>query len=126
MTRASVDLLTYNLSASSSMTEHSPLLPPSIKAQQAEDQTSAAMWWTIGCVYGATAVAVGAFGAHGLKRRIADPQRLANWSTAAQYQVSIIPTIGATIQDSRAFLTLAISTLRGAEIDGLTKTSLHS
>ena len=45
------------------------------------------MFWTIGCVYGATSVALGAFGAHGLKKRIADPARLTNWSTAAQYQV---------------------------------------
>lgn len=30
---------------------------------------------------------LGAFGAHGLKKRIADPQRIANWSTAAHYQV---------------------------------------
>ena len=45
------------------------------------------MFWTIGCVYGATSVALGAFGAHGLKKRIVDPARLTNWSTAAQYQV---------------------------------------
>jgi len=45
------------------------------------------MFWTIGCIYGATSVAFGAFGAHGLKSRIADPARLANWSTAAQYQL---------------------------------------
>lgn len=45
------------------------------------------VFWTIGCVYGATSVALGAFGAHGLKKRIADPARLTNWSTAAQYQV---------------------------------------
>ncbi|CZT00268.1 related to UPF0382 membrane protein C1782.12c [Rhynchosporium agropyri] len=44
-------------------------------------------FWTIGCIYGASAVTFGAFGAHGLKKRIADPARLANWGTAAQYQV---------------------------------------
>lgn len=44
-------------------------------------------FWTIGCLYGASSVLLGAFGAHGLKKRIADPARLANWSTAAQYQV---------------------------------------
>ena len=44
-------------------------------------------FWTIGCIYGATSVALGAFGAHGLKKRIADPARLQNWGTAAQYQV---------------------------------------
>jgi uncharacterized membrane protein YgdD (TMEM256/DUF423 family) len=45
------------------------------------------MFWTLGCLYGASSVMLGAFGAHGLKKRIADPQRIANWSTAAQYQV---------------------------------------
>ncbi|RFU24735.1 hypothetical protein B7463_g11603, partial [Scytalidium lignicola] len=44
-------------------------------------------FWTIGCIYGASSVALGAFGAHGLKKRIADPTRIANWSTAAQYQL---------------------------------------
>ncbi|KAF9741050.1 hypothetical protein PMIN01_00589 [Paraphaeosphaeria minitans] len=44
-------------------------------------------FWTIGTLYGATSVAIGAFGAHGLKKRIADPQRITNWSTAAQYQL---------------------------------------
>jgi len=47
-----------------------------------------APFWTIACIYGATSVALGAFGAHGLKRKIADPQRIANWGTAAHYQVS--------------------------------------
>lgn len=45
------------------------------------------MYWTLGCIYGASAVAFGAFGAHGLKKRIADPGRLANFATAAHYQV---------------------------------------
>jgi uncharacterized membrane protein YgdD (TMEM256/DUF423 family) len=46
-------------------------------------------WWTIGCAYGASSVMLGAFGAHGLKSRIKDPQRIANWGTAAHYQVSL-------------------------------------
>ncbi|KAF2747245.1 DUF423-domain-containing protein [Sporormia fimetaria CBS 119925] len=46
-----------------------------------------APFWTIGCLYGASSVMLGAFGAHGLKKRIADPQKLANWGTAAQYQL---------------------------------------
>jgi len=45
------------------------------------------MFWTVGCIYGASSVILGAFGAHGLKKRIADPSRLANWNTAAQYQL---------------------------------------
>lgn len=44
------------------------------------------MFWTVGCTYGVTSVAMGAFGAHRLKKSIADPERLANWSTAANYQ----------------------------------------
>ncbi|PSN73334.1 DUF423-domain-containing protein [Corynespora cassiicola Philippines] len=44
-------------------------------------------FWTIGCIYGASSVMLGAFGAHGLKKHIADPQRIANWGTAAQYQL---------------------------------------
>ncbi|KAL2394773.1 hypothetical protein ABEF95_012423 [Exophiala dermatitidis] len=45
------------------------------------------MFWTIGCIYGASSVMLGAFGAHGLKKRIADPSKLANWQTAAHYQM---------------------------------------
>jgi hypothetical protein len=44
-------------------------------------------FWTIGTLFGASSVMIGAFGAHGLKKRIADPARIGNWSTAAQYQV---------------------------------------
>ncbi|KAH7414543.1 hypothetical protein DE146DRAFT_750683 [Phaeosphaeria sp. MPI-PUGE-AT-0046c] len=44
-------------------------------------------FYTIGTLLGASSVLLGAFGAHGLKARIADPARLANWSTAAQYQL---------------------------------------
>lgn len=56
------------------------LLPPAILLK---------MFWTVGCIYGASSVMLGAFGAHGLKKHITDPARLANWSTAAQYQVII-------------------------------------
>ncbi|KPI45943.1 uncharacterized protein AB675_558 [Cyphellophora attinorum] len=45
-------------------------------------------YFKVAAVYGATAVMLGAFGAHGLKKRIADPARLANWGTAAQYQLA--------------------------------------
>ncbi|KAI5918311.1 DUF423-domain-containing protein [Camillea tinctor] len=46
-----------------------------------------AMFWALGCAYGASAVALGAFGAHGLKKIITDPGRVANWATAAHYQL---------------------------------------
>ncbi|EMC94994.1 hypothetical protein BAUCODRAFT_73007 [Baudoinia panamericana UAMH 10762] len=44
-------------------------------------------FWMIGCLSGASSVVLGAFGAHGLKSRIDSPARLANWHTAAQYQL---------------------------------------
>lgn len=47
------------------------------------------MFWTLGSIYGGLAVAFGAFGAHGLKKRIADPQKIASWNTAAHYQVDL-------------------------------------
>ena len=42
-------------------------------------------WVAIGAVSAAIAVAAGAFGAHGLKARLA-PEMLAVWETAARYQ----------------------------------------
>lgn len=52
--------------------------------------TSAATYWRVGAIYGAAAVCLGAFGAHGLKSRagITDA-KLASWSTAAHYQVGL-------------------------------------
>ncbi|BCU05400.1 DUF423 domain-containing protein [Allochromatium tepidum] len=44
----------------------------------------ASLWMTLGAVGGLLTVALGAFGAHGLKGRI-DPALLANWNTAADY-----------------------------------------
>lgn len=43
--------------------------------------------WRASGLFGATAIALGAFGNHGLKSRTNDPQRLASWATAANYQV---------------------------------------
>ncbi|KAF2420975.1 DUF423-domain-containing protein [Tothia fuscella] len=48
----------------------------------------APLFWTLGCIYGASSVMLGAFGAHGLKKKIADPARIANWNTAAHYQLA--------------------------------------
>lgn len=52
---------------------------------------TSATYWRVGAIYGAAAVCLGAFGAHGLKSRagITDA-KLASWSTAAHYQVRII------------------------------------
>ena len=44
----------------------------------------ARLWLTLGALCGLLTVALGAFGAHGLKGRIA-PELLANWGTAADY-----------------------------------------
>jgi len=54
------------------------------------------LFFTLSTVYGASAVALGAFGAHGLKKRISDPARVANWSTAAQYQVCSHPSLSSS------------------------------
>lgn len=72
--------------------ETSPLLPttdqPPTEATQPQDDTMSTLLWKTGAVFGATAVGLGAFGAHGLKKHISEPHKLANWGTAAQYQVS--------------------------------------
>ncbi|WP_242445864.1 DUF423 domain-containing protein [Chromatium okenii] len=41
----------------------------------------AQLWLTIGAINGGVTVALGAFGAHGLKNRV-PPELLANWLTA--------------------------------------------
>ncbi|EGV31214.1 protein of unknown function DUF423 [Thiorhodococcus drewsii AZ1] len=46
--------------------------------------TTARLWLTLGAVCGFLTVSLGAFGAHGLKGRIA-ADLLANWGTAANY-----------------------------------------
>lgn len=75
--------------------ETTPLLPSADQdTTQPTDTMSASILWKTGAIFGATAVGLGAFGAHGLKARISDPQKLANWSTAAQYQVRVISSPG--------------------------------
>lgn len=44
-------------------------------------------WWNVGCSMGASAVLLGAFGAHGLRSMVSDPAKLQNWATAAHYQL---------------------------------------
>lgn len=43
------------------------------------------MWWTVGGVAGALGVALGAFGAHGLKNVVTDPYLLEIWAKASHY-----------------------------------------
>ena len=68
-------------------TESSPLLPSSPSSPAPDTETMNALFWKLGAISGASAVALGAFGAHGLKKTTSDPQKLANWGTAAHYQV---------------------------------------
>ncbi|KAK9802508.1 hypothetical protein SCARD494_00441 [Seiridium cardinale] len=73
---------------------------------------------TLAAVYGGTAVALGAFGAHGLKKRIADPQRLQNWNTAAQYQ--LIHSVATLVVASLAPQTRTTKWAGGLFIAGMT------
>jgi uncharacterized membrane protein YgdD (TMEM256/DUF423 family) len=66
-------------------------------------------FWTIGCLYGASSVMLGAFGAHGLKKRIADPSRLANWGTAAQYQVHFPLPHNPVLPSTRSLFTRSLT-----------------
>lgn len=65
-------------------------LLPNEDTSTSERQTpimSSTLFWRVGAIYGAAAVGLGAFGAHGLKKRISDPNKIASWSTAAHYQL---------------------------------------
>jgi uncharacterized membrane protein YgdD (TMEM256/DUF423 family) len=58
-------------------------------------QNASRRWLLVGALLGGAAVASGAFGAHGLKAHFAsdgvlseaDQQQMANWETAARYQM---------------------------------------
>ncbi|KAI0912800.1 hypothetical protein F4824DRAFT_499613 [Ustulina deusta] len=65
--------------------ESAPLLPTSASTSVASAKKN--MYWTLGCIYGATAVGLGAFGAHGLKKVVTDPAKIASFTTAAHYQM---------------------------------------
>ncbi len=46
------------------------------------------LYWKLGAISGASAVLLGAFGAHGLAKRFENnPKALTNWHTAAQYHL---------------------------------------
>jgi len=53
------------------------------------------VWSQVGAFSGAAAVALGAFGAHGLKNRVKDPQLINTWNTAAHYHLlhSVLLTV---------------------------------
>lgn len=60
------------------------------------------LWLVLAALSGALAVALGAFGAHGLRARL-DAEALASWQTAVQYH----------LLHSVALLALALFALRG-------------
>ncbi|KAI0435054.1 hypothetical protein F5Y09DRAFT_337147 [Xylaria sp. FL1042] len=66
--------------------ESSPLLP-TLASNSVALAKKKNMYWTLGCIYGATAVGLGAFGAHGLKKVVTDPAKIASFTTAAHYQL---------------------------------------
>ncbi|KAI1198377.1 hypothetical protein F5X97DRAFT_150171 [Nemania serpens] len=68
--------------------ESSPLIPTSASTiPTAPSRAKKNMYWTLGCIYGATAVGFGAFGTHGLKKIVTDPAKVASFGTAAHYQL---------------------------------------
>jgi uncharacterized membrane protein YgdD (TMEM256/DUF423 family) len=48
---------------------------------------SAQSWWRVAGVVGAAGVALGAFGAHGLRDAVADPHLLEVWDTGSRYHL---------------------------------------
>ncbi|KAK4447378.1 hypothetical protein QBC34DRAFT_409945 [Podospora aff. communis PSN243] len=67
--------------------EDTPLIAVTTSPRQPTAMPDSETFWKVGAIYGATAVMLGAFGAHGLKKHISDPAKIANWSTAAHYQL---------------------------------------
>ncbi|KAJ4385454.1 hypothetical protein N0V93_009882 [Gnomoniopsis smithogilvyi] len=67
--------------------ETSPLLTQRPERTHKMSNTSAT-YWRVGAVYGAAAVCLGAFGAHGLKSRGITDAKLASWSTATHYMLT--------------------------------------
>ncbi|KAK1777245.1 hypothetical protein QBC45DRAFT_331171 [Copromyces sp. CBS 386.78] len=72
--------------------ETTTLLPTTDSPEQHNPEntpkmSASTLFWRVGALYGAAAVGLGAFGAHGLKKRISDPNKIASWSTAAHYQL---------------------------------------
>jgi uncharacterized membrane protein YgdD (TMEM256/DUF423 family) len=51
-------------------------------------QATLPLFWKIGAISGASAVLLGAFGAHGLQKHLEhNPKAIANWQTAANYHL---------------------------------------
>ncbi|KAI0109085.1 hypothetical protein GGR51DRAFT_512696 [Nemania sp. FL0031] len=68
--------------------ESAPLIPTSTSTSTTQlSRNKKNMYWTLGCIYGAAAVGIGAFGAHGLKKVVTDPAKISSFATAAHYQL---------------------------------------
>lgn len=80
--KAQATLLIHHTSIKAQSTYHTTHIP---SAQTSPTMPS--IWWSIATLSSASSVALGAFGAHGLKNRISDPSKISSWSTAANYQV---------------------------------------
>ena len=51
-------------------------------------QATLPLFWKIGAISGASAVLLGAFGAHGLQKHLEhNPKAIANWQTGANYHL---------------------------------------
>jgi uncharacterized membrane protein YgdD (TMEM256/DUF423 family) len=70
-------------------------------------------WVQVGAAWGFLAVAMGAFGAHGLKTRLEETGQLANFHTAAQYHMYCALAIVAVGLLAMAGRTGAASTVSG-------------
>ncbi|CAN9139600.1 unnamed protein product [Alternaria alternata] len=88
-------------SSSRKSRSHDPIYESGYSSSRSYGTTYSFMspFWTIGTLLGASSVALGAFGAHGLKQRIRDPALIANWGTAAQYQLvhSVVLTMTSVV-----------------------------
>jgi len=60
----------------------------SAEGEECYSGVDARFWWSVAGVSGALAVALGAFGAHGLKNRVSHPRFVDIWSTGAQYHLA--------------------------------------
>ncbi|KAF2078644.1 hypothetical protein CYY_000015 [Polysphondylium violaceum] len=45
------------------------------------------IWWTLAGINGAIAVAAGAYGSHGIQKRVSDQKRIDMFKTASHYQL---------------------------------------
>lgn len=60
------------------------------------------MWWKVAGLLGALGVALGAFGAHGLKGIVEDPHLLEVWETGARYHlIHAVALLGVAAHPSR-------------------------